>query len=70
MNARDFAKARLWSKPRINIISLDEMRDPADREGSWPLSHEDSQALHVPDYARDTFVPVSKAQTDVEGGGA
>jgi len=55
---------------RINIISLDEMRDPADREGSWPLSHEDTQALHVPDYARDIFVPVSKAQTDVEGGGA
>jgi hypothetical protein len=63
-------RGALVVETRINIISLDEMRDPSDHEGSYPLDHEDAPALHVPDYSRDIFVPVSKARTSVEGGGA
>ncbi len=53
---------------RINIISLDEMREPGEHEGSVSLEHEDAPPLHVPDYSRDIYVPFAKARTEIEGG--
>jgi hypothetical protein len=50
------------SETRLNVIALDEMRDPATYEGAYDLDHEDSGPLHVRDYSRDIFVPVRKAR--------
>jgi len=55
------------SAVRLNIISLDEIKNPADYEGSFPLAHAD-EPLHMHDYSRDIFVPVERANTEVEGG--
>ena len=53
---------------RLNIISLDEIRDPGEYEGSHHLGDEDADALHVPDYSRDIFVaPTEGLRTSPEG---
>jgi len=54
---------------RLNIISLDEIRDPGEYEGSFPLSREEDDAgIHIRDYSRDIYVsPAKGLRTTPEG---
>jgi hypothetical protein len=61
-------RGALIVETRLNIISLDEMRDPSTHEGSYPLHEEDSPPLHVHDYSRDIFVGPAKGMRDTPEG--
>ena len=61
-------RGALIVETRINIISLDEMRNPGEYEGSFPLGDEDAAGLRIRDYSRDIFVsPAKGLRTEPEG---
>jgi hypothetical protein len=45
-------------------MSLDEMRDPGEHEGSFPLAYAD-EPLQMHDHSRDIYVPVERASTEI-----